>query len=236
MKKLKFQFSIGIVCFFLSFIVTWQYKGIRKFQRATEQESTKINKLQEDYKNEIDKNVALSQRIDLLNEEIKKYRGLSDSNEFSNILTEELEKIEMDAGITNVTGPGVIITLTERKNVSNDEDPRLYIVHDTTISDILNELKAIGAEALSLNGERIIATSEIRCAGPTVVVNGTRYCSPFEIKAIGKPENFEVSLKMPGGIVEIYENYIDITIKKSNNLKIEKFKGALTYKYAKKDE
>ena len=97
----------------------------------------------------------------------------------------------------------------------------------------LNELRAAGAEALSINGERILATSEIRCAGPTISINNTKKAAPFEIKVIGDPDTLENALKMPGGAVDQSAFYgIDVSIKKSNKLMIEKYKGANTYKYA----
>ena len=97
----------------------------------------------------------------------------------------------------------------------------------------LNELRAAGAEALSLNDERILATSEIRCAGPTVSVNNTKKAAPFVIRAIGDPETLENALKMPNGAVDQMKVYgINITIKRENNLTIGKYTGVINYKYA----
>ncbi|MDR1391696.1 MAG: DUF881 domain-containing protein [Clostridiales bacterium] len=236
MNKLKFQFSIALVCFFLSFAITWQYRGVRKFSRATEQTSARIDKLQEDYKQEIEKNFSLQKQNEELKEEIENYKEKNSSgSNFINILKNELEKIEMDAGIVDISGPGVIVTLSEKKEAfSPVENGNLFVVHDTNLLDTLNELCAAGAEALSLNDERIISTSEIRCVGPTVCINNTRYTSPFEIKAIGDPITLENSLKMRGGIVDNMEYFIDIKIKKVSSMTIKKFKGAKQYKFGKK--
>ena len=107
------------------------------------------------------------------------------------------------------------------------------IVHDTYLLTILNELRASGAEALSINDERILATSEIRCAGPTVSINNTKLAAPFEIKAIGNADTLENALRMPGGAIDEAGFYgIDVTIKKSNKLLIKKYTGAETFKFA----
>ena len=68
----------------------------------------------------------------------------------------------------------------------------MYIIHDDDLLRVINELRAAGAEAIAINGERIVAMSEIRCAGPTLSVNNNRSAPPYEIKAIGNPNNLEV--------------------------------------------
>jgi uncharacterized protein YlxW (UPF0749 family) len=173
-----------------------------------------------------------------LEKEVEKYRNLNSGNsEFTTILKSELERMKIEAGAADVHGPGVIVTLSDKKDLLDVmSDQNSYIVHDTIILDMLNELRAAGAEALSLNDERVLATSEIRCAGPTISMNNTRYATPFEIKAIGNPATLENSLKMRGGIIERLDYCVDVDIKKNEDIKIGKFKGAIDFKYAKSEE
>ena len=151
------------------------------------------------------------------------------------ILKEELNRAETIAGLTDVSGNGIIITIKDRNqgmgNFSYDDG--YGIVHDSYLLTILNELRASGAEALSINNERILATSEVRCVGPTVSVNNTKLAAPFEIKAIGNADTLENALRMPGGAMEQATFYgVEVGIKKSNKLLIKKYTGASTLKYA----
>ncbi len=236
-KKQKFQISMSIVLLILVFAMTWQIKGVRKNNAVQSQISNRIETLQQDYKAELEKNEKLLQQIAELQTDLVKYREqVTESGGAAKILKEELSRAETIAGLTDVSGSGVVITLKDGSgqtmgNITYDDG--YGIVHDSYILTILNELRAAGAEALSLNNERILATSEIRCVGPTVSVNNTKQAAPFEIKAIGNPDTLENALRMPGGAVEQSAFYgVDITIKRSNKLLIKKYTGASTFKYA----
>ncbi len=236
-KKQKFQISMSIVILILVFAVTWQIKGVRKNNAVESQISNRVQTLQQDYKAELEKNEKLLQQIVELQTDLAKYREqVTESGGAAKILKEELNRAETIAGLTDVSGSGIIISLKDgsSQTVGNITYNDGYgIVHDSYILTILNELRAAGAEALSLNDERILATSEIRCVGPTVSVNNTKQAAPFEIKAIGNPDTLENALRMPGGAVEQSNFYgVDVTIKKSNKLLIKKYTGASTFKYA----
>ncbi len=238
-KKQKFQLSMSIVILILVFAVTWQIKGVRKNNAVEGQFSKRIETLQQDYKAELDKNEKLLQQVLELQNDLTKYREqVSESGGAAKILKEELNRAETIAGLTDVSGQGITVTIRDGNtqdvggNVTYNDG--YGIVHDSYILLVLNELRAAGAEALSINDERILATSEIRCAGPTVSVNNTKLAAPFEIKAIGNPDTLENALRMPGGAIDESKYYygIDVTIKRSNKLLIKKYTGASTFKYA----
>ena len=94
------------------------------------------------------------------------------------------------AGLTSVEGGGVQVTLSDSTQTNNlTENANAYVIHDLDILQVINELRDAGAEAISLNGERVVSTSEVRYAGSTVSINNNRYAAPFVIKAIGDPTN-----------------------------------------------
>ena len=98
----------------------------------------------------------------------------------------------------------------------------------------INELRAAGAEAIAINGERIVAMSEIRCAGPTLSVNNNRSAPPYEIKAIGNPNNLESALKLRGGVLENFKFWgIQADLSQSDDIVIPAFKGRKSFEYAK---
>jgi uncharacterized protein YlxW (UPF0749 family) len=236
-KKQKFQISMSILLLILVFAVTWQVKGVRKMNAVQSQISNRVETLQQDYKAELEKNEKLLQQILELQNDLTKYREqVTQSGGAAKILKEELSRAETIAGLTDVTGSGVVVTIKDGTNQNTNNifyDDGYGIVHDSYLLTILNELRASGAEALSLNNERILATSEIRCVGPTVSVNNTKQAAPFEIRAIGNPDTLESALKMPGGAIEQATFYgVEVSIKKSNKLLIKKYAGASTFKYA----
>lgn len=108
------------------------------------------------------------------------------------------------------------------------------MVHDEDLLKIVNELRAGGAEAISINDQRIIAISEIRCVGPTININSTRYAPPYVIKAIGNPETLQAALNLKGGIVDTLKFYgIKIDIQTSNNIVVPKYSDPIRFFYAK---
>ena len=114
------------------------------------------------------------------------------------------------------------------------ENPNLYIIHDEDLLRVLNELRAAGAEAISVNDQRIVAMSEIRCAGPTISVNNVRSAPPYVIKAIGAPKTLSSALRLRGGVVETFEFWgIQVKIKTVEKLHIPALKAPRSFEYAK---
>ncbi len=148
---------------------------------------------------------------------------------------DELDKTRIVAGLTSVTGPGVSVMLDDSKVVrQKNEDPNAFLLHDDDILKVLNELSAAGAEAMSINGQRVIATTEVRCAGPTISVNNTRIAPPIQIFAIGDSATLENALRMRGGVLESLSVWgIEARVRRENTLTIPAYKGSLQFKYAK---
>ncbi len=118
-------------------------------------------------------------------------------------LNEELQKVKLLSGLTEVEGPGIFMMLQDSKRRSNRafESERL-IVHDYDLQMLVNELTASGAEAISINGQRVISRTAIRCVGPAIMVNSVPVVPPFEILAIGDPGTLAGGLNLPGGYLD----------------------------------
>ena len=110
----------------------------------------------------------------------------------------QLSDQQIQAGITALEGPGITVTLDDNStgmiNAPND-DPNHYVIHYENILYIVNDLRNAGAEGISINGQRIVVSSEIRCVGNVTLVNTTRLAPPFEISAIGNPSDLENAIK-----------------------------------------
>lgn len=161
-------------------------------------------------------------------------------NEFRKNGYEERIKLEIDnlryrAGLTAVEGPGIVIMLNDSKQpLRTGENQNVYLVHDEDVLRIINELKAAGAEAISLNDQRIVAMTEIRCAGPTITVNGKMLAPPFQIKAIGDSHLLLSALQMRGGVADTLKYWgIELQMERKDLLQIPGYLGAIRSDFAK---
>ena len=135
-------------------------------------------------------------------------------------------------GLSYVTGNGIQIKVEDSKVTLITEDINMYLVHDADLREILNELSNAGAEAVEINGERIIGTTCITCAGNIISINGTRISSPFIIKAIGNQETLYGANTRPGGYIQLMQNQtIPTEVKKMQNMRINKYSGVLKSDY-----
>lgn len=212
-------YSIIFICFLLGFMISVQVR--------TAQENVKTSTQYQRIEKLSDMLLRTEQERDELKAEIVRLK------EDGNLRKEFPEGINFLAGTTAVKGPGVVVSIEDSKKIiSNSDNTNLYIIHDEDILKVINELRAAGAEAISLNDQRLISTSEIRCAGPTISVNNTRVAAPFVIKAIGNAKSMEDAIKMRGGVAETLSVWgIQVDIKKDNNIVIPAYKGATEFKY-----
>lgn len=128
----------------------------------------------------------VEQQRDDLAKEIERLQA----NSSDDALETEVERLKEFAGEVPLEGKGIQLILDDSKVTAQvGENPNLYIIHDDDLLRVINELRAAGAEAISINGERLVSTSEIRCAGPTLSVNNNRSAPPYVILAIGNPSN-----------------------------------------------
>ncbi len=147
---------------------------------------------------------------------------------------EELKQVRMAAGFTPLQGPGIVITLNDStRAVQAGQDPNLFLIHDEDLLKLVNELKAAGAEAIAINDQRVVNSTEIRCAGPTISVNNTRIAPPYVVQAIGSPEILESSLNMRGGIMDTFQFWgIQIQIQKADSMTLPAYVESHPFEYA----
>lgn len=123
------------------------------------------------------------------------------TDELRQVMEQDLELYRQILGLTDLEGEGVEVILDDatRELYYAEENVNNLLVHDSDLLTIINDLNAAGAEAISLNGQRIINTSEISCSGYTVRVNRQFYARPFVIRAIGDSKRMAAALIGPDG-------------------------------------
>ncbi|MBL8049492.1 MAG: DUF881 domain-containing protein [Chthonomonas sp.] len=143
---------------------------------------------------------SLRREVSKLREENTKFQAaLSKETDQAKVIYESAENLKLFAGLTEVVGPGVRITLRDAPNAKEDfvEDK---IIHDTDILKVVNELWNAGAEAVSVNNNRVALGTNFRCVGSTILVDSVRIASPIVIQALGDAKSLKGAIEMPGGI------------------------------------
>lgn len=146
----------------------------------------------------------------------KEYKNASKDGDKSveELLKEELNQFKELSGRTDIEGDGIIVTIKDsEKEVSSGENPNDFIVHDIDVLKIINDLKKSGAKALSINGERLLPSSRIKCSGATITVNDITYGQPFIIKAIGDTDILMASINSPQSYANLLRDGYGIYVK-----------------------
>lgn len=152
-------------------------------------------------------------------------------------LNKELQSMKNLLGITEVEGPGVVVTLSDSKKLPinpTDQVNQAHLIHDYDISNIVNELKATGAEAIAINNQRVVASSSVRCVGPAIQINGQRVAPPVVIRAIGDADTLFTALDMPEGVLDKIRKYDPtmIHLEKKGTVHTPAFSGTTQFQYA----
>ena len=236
MKTIKNKWSltiiIGIVAALLVTSILLQFKTVDETTNAdveglrdTELKSqissykSKYNEVASQYQNNIAK--------------IEEYtKSATTSTESTNLIKSEYQKSNELLGLTDVKGEWIIITLKYvGENKYSSEDLR----------SLVNELKYAGAEAISINGNRIINLTDIVTLNEKFIImdaSRARLSSPYVIKAIGDRKYLSSTLntKTTGFVDLMKSNGLEVTIEESNKIEIDKYQGEIKSNYLKEEK
>lgn len=240
-KRVVAAITLGIVCFVLTIAIFVQIKTTNN-SNSTVAQTMEENDLRDQVlrmKEKYDNIYAELQNATKKLEQVRENATKDDSE--AKAKQEELRLNNMLLCQSDMTGEGVIITLKDGTTNNSDVLSSLtatdVIVHNSDLLQIVNDLKNAGAEAISINGERIVQTSSITCEGIIIKINNKKLGSPYVIKAIGSSATLETSLSIPGGYLDIMKNDgVIVDIKKSDGLTVEKYDGVITTKYLETDD
>jgi uncharacterized protein YlxW (UPF0749 family) len=184
----------------------------------------------------------LQSRVADLNREVGRLSRQVSNSQVEN-LQHQVDLLRGPSGFSAVTGPGLTVTLNdapkseidaaaEPGGVTQDE----LVVHQQDIQAVVNALWAGGAEAMTIQGQRVISTTGIKCVGNTVVLHGITYSPPYRIAAIGNPADLQAALDA-SDYVDAYLSFVDAyqlgyRVISSVALEFPAYSGASTLKYA----
>lgn len=236
MNKKEIAIALGVMCMILTILLAIQIRTVNSANQLVSQ-SLSGNELRNQVLKWKDRYDDAYSELQLAEKSLEKIRlEASENTEGSAEKEEKLRKNNILIGLTDVSGEGVIVTLKDNQNVSTDStilDPSAVIVHFGDILAIVNELRNAGAEAISINDQRVVSTTSITCEGNVINVNGEKTSSPFVIKAIGSSIYMDSALTRAGGTIEYLNQYIQASVKTSNNVMIKKYNGVINPKYIK---
>ncbi len=221
--RLKGRFVIlSLVCLVLGFMISYSYQLTKKESaqgRITDRQWSKEYEIRNLLIEQEERNRELQQELFEKQETVRQVEEELANQEQEQIyfnLVEDVEKYRMYVGEIKVKGPGVKVTLEDASYVPSGEDVNNYLVHESHLFKVINELYISGAQAVAINGKRLTHNSYLYCNGPVVTVDGNQYPAPFTISAIGDPDVLIPALNIIGGVNDqLVQDNIVVTIEKS---------------------
>lgn len=208
MKNIKQYIALTLVSIFLGIILSIQFKTVNKTLGEGTLPTQRAQQLALELKKAQNERDTQSHMIEELENKIKQYeKGEVDKNVYAENLYNDTMKYRMLAGYLDVEGPGIVLEI-------NDPPVDLQYGEGYGIGDeldlvlqVISNLNAADAEAISINDQRYTAFTEIEKAGNHIEINGVSTNSPIVIKAVGNPQTLESALNFKGGIVQQLRDY-----------------------------
>lgn len=171
----------------------------------------------------IDSNARLREEIETLQAQLAELGTAGGSGAMLQSLVGEVNHLRVATGLVEVSGPGVRIEI---------EGPITVL----DLHDLINELRNAGAEALALNGQRIVAWSAISTDGTNITVDGQPVQAPYQLDAVGDAHTLQVALDRPGGLVDLLRQAhpgISIAVTQQDKLTLPVYDRPFQFAYAK---
>jgi uncharacterized protein YlxW (UPF0749 family) len=233
MNRLYKNTMVLIAALFLGLTLTIQFKSSQEQVGIVTSET--VPQLENELHNISSEVEGLRQQLIDLRSRVREYeRAMDEQGGLNEVLEQQLAQAKVLAGLAEVRGPGIEIVLNDSSwELTGDNDPNLLLVHDEDILTVVSELKAAGAEAISINGQRIMFNTEIRCGGPTININSVRYAPPYTIAAIGEPSILYGYMSgQESGYLDLLEYYgLQVSIEQKDEIVIPAFTGSVNFKY-----
>lgn len=218
--------SIAAVTLILGLLIGLQVRLLEMPQPSVAP-SDRVSALSAELSELTKENENLRKEIDDLEEKVRAARQGVEQAEAA--LRTEIEKHLAFAGLTRLVGPGVEVIL---ENVPGGD--YLFLIRDEDLLRVVNELRSAGAEAVAVNDQRLVASSEIRQAGPFINVNLQRVSPPYRIRAIGDPDKLRRELERAGGLADTARYLgMEVTIEVKEELVLPAYQGHSRLEFAK---
>ncbi len=226
--KITMTICVGCIALILTMIMFTQFKTVDETD-ITAIETMRETELRAELASWKEKYEEIETKMTEVDGKISEYRKELDENaNSSSVLQEEVKEAETYLGYTSLQGQGIIVTLKDKED---------KIVNYSHLLQLVNELNAAGAEAISINDERIVSMSEIVTVKDKIVtINERKVAGPFTVKAIGDKKYFESALSIKGGYMDLMAAAeIDVSYTVEDNIVVPAYEGEQKFEYAKEN-
>jgi len=164
--------------------------------------------------------------------------GAASQSTASRDLQARIEELRSAAGLTERTGDGVVITLDDARSTSPAQTTNVdkSICHSTDLTDIVNTAWRGGAQAVAINGERVVGSTSVYCVGSTIMVNGTLMSPPFSVLVIGPQNEILAAYDDPNELRDIKQRRdvygLGFRVTRTTAVKVPPYGGALNVHHA----
>jgi uncharacterized protein YlxW (UPF0749 family) len=232
----SWQVVLTVVALVVGFVFSVQSRTEQSIETGLQSSSGRLGEIAYRYRAEDERQATMRQEVTDLRGQIaaEEQRAASEQRVTAS-LTQELDDLRAAAGLTDLRGPGVIVTVTDsRRPLRPGEDPNLVLIHYSDVRAVVNMLWAAGAEAIAVNDERIISTTGLSCVGTTILCNTRRMAPPYRVVAIGNPDALLAAAEARGGILaELRAFEFPVTVTAGTDLDVPAYSGGFVYRYAK---
>jgi uncharacterized protein YlxW (UPF0749 family) len=180
---------------------------------------------------------ALRSDITALEDELDELGNAVDDTQVRQV-QRQVAAVDDEAGVTAVAGPGLVVTLEDAPfdSAPADLDPNLLVVHQQDLQAFINALWAGGAAAVSLQDQRLVSTTGVKCVGNTVVLEGVPYAPPYRIEAVGDPNRLRRALEVSETVSE-YRRWVELynlglTVQEAPQVTVPAYSGRPAMEYA----
>ncbi|REJ05656.1 DUF881 domain-containing protein [Halobacillus trueperi] len=227
MKRLKGKpIILSLVLLISGFLVSYSYQLTKSSPQMVQLNDSQWEK-EYFYQQQL---LEMEKRNKQLREELKGKRHtiqdfeneMADREQVVADFVERKKKLQMLNGEVPIKGHGVEVVLSDAEYIPDEDQVNQYIVHESHIHSVINELLSAGAKAIAINGQRYMRDSYIACTGPVITVDGVQHPAPFVISAIGDPEVLHSSLNLTRGVVDqLLNENVDVQLSKVNQLEMK---------------
>ena len=225
---------IGFACIVLGVFIAFQMKFVQGTYLSGSSPTQKTTEILNELSAVKAEKETLIEEIERLEEQLDKIQNsASEESAVVKNLTDELNRYKSFSGMTKVSGTGIVVTIDNPPSDINATLDKNIAYDYKMMLDLINELNSAGAEAISINEQRMVNNTEVRFAGNQVNVNTLPISPPFVIKAIGSSETLDSAIHIRFGIVQLLQEagyYVEV--KQVENLEIPAFNGSIKFRYA----
>ena len=224
--KITLTICIGFTALILTAIMFTQFKTVDQTD-ITAIETMREAELRTELTSWKTKYEDIETKIEERDSKIKEYKQeLNNGASSLQLLEDEIKEAENYLGYTDLQGQGIVVTL---------KDTDIYNIENYELLKLVNELNIAGAEAISINDQRIVSSSDITLINNRIILVNTKTISgPYTVKAIGDKQYFESALTIKGGYIDdVRASGRDIEYRVEDNIVIPAYEGELSFQYAK---